>query len=178
MHGVMETRLHRAERNAELVGDLRQAEPEVVVEDDNRPLLGREPPEATFELIAIDDRDGGVRHRRSVDRKDPNGGRPAAATPDLAVTRVDEEPVQPRVEPLGIAKSRQLAPRQHERLLDGILGRAEIAQDPERDREEPIAACTCQAGERFLIPGAGSLDESDVHPRLPLQASDLGAYGR
>jgi hypothetical protein len=91
---------------------------------------------------------------------------------------MDEQPGQPGLEPFGVPEARQPAPREHESLLDGILGRTKLTQDPERDREEPVAACTCQAGERFLIPVAGSLDESDVHPRLLSMASDVDAQGQ
>jgi hypothetical protein len=78
-----------------------------------------------------------------------------------------EQPSQPGVEAIDVPKRRQLTPGEHEGLLDGILGVAEIAQDPKRDREKSITSPTCQAGERLFVSGSRSLDEGNLHPRLP-----------
>jgi len=74
--------------------------------------------------------------------------------------------MQPGVEPVDVSKRRELAPGEDERLLDGVFREPEIAQDPIRDREEPITSRTCQAGKRLLISGSRSLDEGNLHPRL------------
>ena len=73
------------------------------------------------------------------------------------------------VESVGISQRWQLAPGEHQRLLDDVLGETEIAQDPIRDRKESIPSPTCQAGERLLITGSRLLDEGRSHLRLPPQ---------
>ena len=91
----------------------------------------------------------------------------SATAPRLPVAGIDEEPAQPGVEAIDVPERRQLTPGEHERLLDGIFREPEIAQDPIRDREESIASGTRQAGKGFLISGSRSLDEGNLHPRLP-----------
>jgi hypothetical protein len=43
------------ERDVEAVGHLGQGEPQVVVQDEDGALVGRKPPEAPLELVAIVD---------------------------------------------------------------------------------------------------------------------------
>jgi len=143
----------------ELLGNLRQRQAEVVMEDEDRALLRGDAPEGAFELVALDDRHERVRRCGAVHREDANVGRPAAAAPGLPVAGVDEQAMEPGVELLDVPQRRQLAPGEHQRLLDGVLGKTEIAQDPKRDREESVAGPTCQAGERFLITGSRPFDE-------------------
>jgi hypothetical protein len=90
-----------------------------------------------------------------------------ATSPRLPVTGVDEEPAQPGVEAIDVPERRKLPPGDDQSLLDGILCEPEIAQDPIRDREEPVASGARQAGKGFLISGSRSLDEGNLHPRLP-----------
>ncbi len=101
------------------------------------------------------------------------------AAPSLPVTGIDEEAAQPGVEAIDVPERRQLPPSEHEGLLDGILCEPEIAQDPKRDREESIASGARQAGKGLLISGSRSLNEGNLHPRLPSRgASDVDAYRR
>ena len=48
--------------------------------------------------------------------------------------------MQPRVEPVRIAESSQIAPGDHQCVLEGILGSVDVAQDPLSHREQPVAA--------------------------------------
>ena len=80
---------------------------------------------------------------------------------------MDHEPMEPGIEALDVAKRRQLPPGDDEGLLDGVLRQPEVAQDPIRDREEPITSRTCEAGKRLFIPGSRPFDEGNLHPRLP-----------
>ena len=52
----------------------------------------------------------------------------------------DDETMEPRVEPVRIAEPGQVAPGDHQRVLHGILGPVDVAEDPLRDREEPVTA--------------------------------------
>lgn len=85
-----------------------------------------------------------------------------------------QDPVDPRIEALDVAETRQLSPGDHECLLDGILRQPEVAQDPVRDRQELITSRTCQAGERLFVSGSRSLDEGKLHPRLLIRCVRRG----
>src|SRR5207249_3616928 len=64
---------------------------------------------------------------------------PTPAASGLLVTGVDQHPVEPRLEPVGIAESWKLSPGRDEGRLHGILGSVSVAQDPIRDRQAPVA---------------------------------------
>ena len=118
-------RLHRPERDSEGVRGVREREPEIVVEDDHRPLLRREPPEAAIELVA--DRDGllriaGRRVQRLVDIKRDDGMAPVLLGGPVAGPH--EHPMEPRVETIGVAQPAQVPPRADERVLDRISARS------------------------------------------------------
>ena len=104
-------------------------------------------------------------HRDRPARRSAGRGRspPSAPAPRLRVTRVDEDPPKPGIEPVVVAQRGQLAPGRDQGLLDGVLGSIDVAQDPERDRHQPIADRTCEIGERFLIPSSGQVHECLLH---------------
>ncbi len=68
-----------------------------------------------------------------------------------------------RVEPVGFAESGEVAPGVDEGDLNGVLGSIEIAKDPVRDRDEPIAGHGHQAGVRLLITLNRQFDECSIH---------------
>ena len=80
--------------------------------------------------------------------------------------------MEPDVVALDVPQLREVAPRQQERLLHGVLGRLDVAQDPIRDREATVAV------------GVDELAEGDVvasprpfHQRCPhLDASSASAH--
>ena len=90
--------------NAQGLRDLRERIAQVVVQDDDRPLLRCQPAEGAFELVPGDDGARHVRFERGVGGNDPDAGDPASLGPGLGVARVDDEAVEPGVEALGVAK--------------------------------------------------------------------------
>ena len=74
--------------------------------------------------------------------------------------------MKPGVEPIGLAEPRELAPGRDERLLDGVLGQADVTQDPMRDGEQPICRATGEGGEGLLVPSTSRQDERLVHACL------------
>ena len=165
--GVMEPRAGGAGRDAERLGDLRRRVPEVVVQDEDRPLFGREPAEPTFEQVPVGDREQLVGSGRSVDRQDPQVRGSAALARRLGDADVDEEALEPRIEPVRIAEAPQVTPGDHQRVLEGILGPIDVAEDPLGDREQPVCRATDQVDVRRPIPVLCRLDEIAIHgPRL------------
>jgi hypothetical protein len=53
--GVMQSRAGRPGRDAEGLGNLGRGQPEVVMQDEERPLIRRQSSEAALELVSIRD---------------------------------------------------------------------------------------------------------------------------
>ena len=85
----------------------------------------------------------------------------------LRIARVDEQPVEPGVEPIRIAEPGQLAPGDHQRLLHGILGSADVAEDPLGDREESVRRVRARTANASRSPALGLLDEIAIHQACP-----------
>jgi hypothetical protein len=79
------------------------------------------------------------------------------------VEGVHEKPMEPGVETLRILQLGKLAPRQQERLLDGILGPLDIAKDPVCDGAAAPAGQVDKRGEGELVAIACPFDQSCLH---------------
>ena len=106
-------------------------QPGVVVQDEDRAMLRRQPLEGAIEGVPVVDRDHRVGPARSVDRQDPDVGAPAPMPAQLLVTGIDEQPMEPWTEAFRIAQPREFAPGEEECLLDGVLRPLRVAQDPD-----------------------------------------------
>jgi hypothetical protein len=82
--------------------------------------------------------------------------------------------VDPGVEAVRIAEARKVTPGDHQRVLEGILGPIDIAEDPLRDLEEPVAARSNQIDECPLVTALRRLDEVAIHCR-PTGLTPIGA---
>ena len=170
--GMMKSRAGRPRRDAERLGDLGRAEAQVVLKHEDRPLLGRQPAEATFELVPVGQSEEMVRRGRSVDRQDTQVRRAAAFARRLFDADVDEHSMEPRVEAVRIAEPPQITPGDHQRILQSILGPIDVAEDPVGDRVQAVGARRDQVDERGLIPTLGRTDEIEIH-----RASQLALIG-
>ena len=150
--------------NAEGLGDLGRGVPEVVMQDENRPLLGREPSEPAVQLVPMGDGQELVGGGRSVDRQHPELHRPASLERRVSDADVDEEPAEPRVESVRIAESSQVTPGDHQSVLQGILGPIDVAKDPLCDPEETIRARTYERHEGSRVATLRRLHEIAIHP--------------
>jgi hypothetical protein len=92
----------------------------VVVEDDDRPLLGLEPSERPIELVPVSDR-AGVIADRSIELQRAHLLGPAALLSTQVRAGVHDEAIEPGVEPIGITQRGKLLPRANERLLHRVL---------------------------------------------------------
>ena len=162
----MEARLHRAEGHAQGIGHLGIGQIEEEVEHEDRPLVRWQVPEPAFELVAKGERDLAVGHRRPVRLQRVHlDGPTSGLAPRHAVAGVDDESVQPGLEPLGYAKAPQADPCPDERVLDGVLGSLLAAQDQACDRIEATDAEHDQHRERVLVTVLRTGDE------VPLQGT-------
>jgi hypothetical protein len=145
-----------------------------VVQNEDRSLLGRQSSEPSFELVPIGDSQQCVRCRRSVDRQHPQDRSSAALARRLVDALMNEESLQPRVEPVRIAEPSKVTPGDHQRILEGILGSIDVAEDPLCDREEAVGAGADQVDERLPVSTLSHLDEFQIH-QGPLVAPGGGA---
>ena len=80
--GVVQSRSGRARGDLEHLGDLHERQPEVVVQDEDRPLVDREPAERPLQFVAVGDGGSPVRgrsaHRWAGPGRSPSSGAPAA----------------------------------------------------------------------------------------------------
>ena len=90
-----------------------------------------------------------------------------SATPDEVEARVDEQAVDPGIEPLRIAERRQVAPSPDQCLLDRVSRELVVPEDQPGCRVQPRDGRAGQRREGVMIASLRSLDETSlVHGRL------------
>jgi hypothetical protein len=143
------------------------------VEHDDGAQVVVERTEGPFDRVSISDARRKVAIVGVMDIDEFDLDRPAADPAEHVHAGMDEQPTEPGLEPIRIAKGRQVPPRANERFLDGILGPLGVAGDQPRDDIEPGGDGACQALERAMIPSLRLLHESSVHavPRPPRPAA-------
>ncbi len=104
----------------------------------DRTLIRRQAPKSAFQLVAIGDREGLVAGDRYVVGHQVHDTAPSPSVARLCVTRMDQQPMDPGVEPIRIAKPRQLSPGDHQRLLYGVFGSTDVPEDPVRNCVQSI----------------------------------------
>ena len=165
------------DRDPECRGHVGQRHPEVVVQDDDRALVGRQAPERPVDQVAVGDdgRDVGREwvRRAATARPRSAGGRVVAG----CRCRSGRRAPGPGFEAIGVAERRQIAPRPQETVLDRVSREFMVPEDqsggPVQPRDEP----TGQHREGVMIASLRSLDElSLVHgPPSVCRRDDLVA---
>jgi len=165
--GMVESGAGGAGRDAEDLGDLARLEARVMAQHEDGALLWIESAEAALQLVAVSHRQELVGTGREIRREHVEIGDEAPLAHCLVKTRANDEAMEPRVEPFRIAESGQVAPSDHQRFLDGILGSVDVAEDPLREREESVATRTDQVGVCLPVAASGRLDEIAIHVSVP-----------
>ena len=160
---VVKSGAGRAGRDAEGLGDLGRRIAHEVGQGEDRSLLRRQAPEATFELIPNVDGQQLIGSDRPVGRQDPQVDDPPSFARCLRDADIDQEAAQPGVEPIRIAEPAKVAPGDHQRVLQGILGSIDVAEDSMRDREEAVGTGADQVDKRRPITPCRRLDEVAIH---------------
>ena len=163
----MQPRLDGPDRDAERGGHVREWQPDVVVQDDDRAFPLAEAPEHPVDELAIAEIDGCVSHHRVMDRRELDLDRTSASTADEIQARVCDESMQPGVEPVGIAKSRQVPPGADESVLDRVACELGVPEDEASHLVQPHDRRAGEVREGVMIALRCSLDEmSLVHMAL------------
>ena len=100
---------------------------------------------------------------------------PAFGRPKLVTAGIQEEPVEPGVEAIGIAQTGQIPPAPDERLLDGVLRTVGILEDETSRGVQSTDRGACQHGEGVMIAFPSSLHEVSLHDRPRPRAAGLVA---
>jgi len=166
---MVESRAGRPDRDAEDLGDLGRFAALEVAQHEQRSLLRGESTEAPLELVPIGDGVKVVAGRGDVPGQDAKVGNDSALARRLGKAGSDDEAMEPRVEAVRIAKPGQVAPSDHKRVLQGIIGPIDIAEDPLRERVEAVATNPDQVGVRLPVTAPCRLDEVAIHgSHLPM----------
>ena len=150
------------------------------MKDDHGPQLRLEPEEAAFESIAILDRRHVVDDRGQRDSGQVDVEPVTSESSRLIDTGVDEQPMQPGVESVGIPQGGQITPGSDERVLDGVLGLFDIPQHEPGGGIQSGDRGACQLGEGVMIALPRSLHEVSLHHaprRWRDRSAALGEYG-
>ena len=132
--------------------------------------------EAALELVTLGDGDrcvGGIPGR---DRGELDLDRSSSVAARNIETGVDREPMDPGVEPIGIAEPGQVPPRPDERVLHRVAGQVLVAEDQASHGLETADRGVEEQGEGVMVASPGSLHELAFAHRIPREASALNAY--
>ena len=122
------------------------------MENEDGPLLGRQATEATLDAIALDDRRFYARAFLSFGRQQSEfHDRPTAISAGLPIAGADDKPVDPGIESIEVAQSGDIAPREDEGVLDGILSPFRAAENDASDSVQPTDRRRRQRREGVMI---------------------------
>ena len=136
------------------------------MKDDDGALLRVEVTDATLDLVSVGRSRLGVRYRERMDLGKLDLDASALDGPELIAAGVEEEPVQPGVEAIGIAQRGQVPPASDERLLDGVLRTVWVPQDEPSRGVQPTDRGACQQRKGVMIASPCSLHEVSLHVAL------------
>ena len=137
-----------------------------MVQHEDGAFVRLETPESAIELIAIGHAEQIVGGPRAVDRKRAQVCDPATLARRMADAHIGQDAVEPGAEPVRIAETRQVAPGDHQCVLQSVLGPVDIPEDPVRDRVEAVTMQLHQVDECLLVAALGRLDEVPIHPTV------------
>ena len=144
---------------------------EEVMQDDDRTPAGLEGPERAIEQVAIHDATAEIGGRRDLERSQLHLDRTALAAPDQVEAGIDEQSMEPGVEPVHVAQCGEVAPAPDESLLDSVPCKVGIPEDQACGRVQARDGCAGQHREGVMIASLRSLDETSlVHGRLRVSA--------
>src|SRR5262245_26782837 len=121
-------------------------------------------PQRGIDELAVRERTCVVGIRRRIDRAQLDLHRAPSPAPQEVEADVDGEAMQPGLEPVGIAKSRQVPPGADERLLDPIARELGVPEDQAGGRVQPRERRVDEQGKGVMIAPPRAFDElSLVH---------------
>jgi len=130
-----------------------------VVDDEHGALLRSQLSEAAFELIGGCRRALRVRAPLRLERFDLDLPDPMASLPArLRVAGVDDQPMEPRVEPVRISDRMDMEPRADQGVLDSVGGEVVGAKDQSRRPVQSLETVGDQNLESVSVASPGAKD--------------------
>jgi MFS family permease len=137
------------------------------MQGDDCPVSRSQARQGLIQELAVGERARDVSRRGRIDRRQFDLDDPTLAASDQVETGVDEQSMDPGVEPVRITNTGQVAPRADHGLLDGIVRELAVAEDQARRRVQPRETRIEEHGKGVVIAPPRSFDElSLVHGRL------------
>ena len=133
----METRLDRPDRPAQSFRNSFERKIRPEAEDDHDPFLARQAAEAREQGVPLDEcleRIEGGGFGSAVDRDEADDIPPA----EPVAAAVDEDPVEPRAEPIRLPQRVERLPGNDEGVLDGVLGLVSVGEKESSQSISPI----------------------------------------
>ena len=174
----METGLRGADRDPQRGRDLGHLEVEVVAEDDDRTLFGRQSAKDRFEQVTVRGDGGDVADRRAIRRNELDLDRPPAAAAQDVDARTGDETAQPSLEPIRITERGEAAPCADEPILDRVSREIVVPEDQSGGSVQPRDEHAGEQRKGVMIAPLRPLDEfSLVHgpPDLDVWRGDFVA---
>lgn len=170
--------LRGPDRNVEDVGDVGQRLVKEEVQDHDRSLVDGQAAELATDEVPLGHptRHIGIHCRLSVGHHVQLDHGPALDRLRQPVTGANGEPVEPGVPRCGIAEGADVAPGQHERFLDRVLGTILIPKDEIGGAKQPGNRRSHQDGECVVVAGTRSFNELDLHCRHRCDATHVAAF--
>jgi len=159
----VKARLGGSKRDSKYGGHVQERQPQVVPQDEHGSEVGAQPAETSLELLAIRDDGLDAADRCCIQRFELDVHPMPAEAPRFVDTGPHEEPVKPRVEALRISQRRQVAPRADERVLHGVLGLVDVAEDQPGRTIETRDRAGSERRECVVIAVTGSFHEVSLH---------------
>lgn len=152
----------RARWDPKNLGDLGRRIAGEVEQDEDRPLIWRQPAETSLELVTQGDRQGFIVRCGTIDRQLPQVGDPPALAGRGENAGPHDQATQPGVEPIGLSEAREVLPGSHERLLESVLGGTAVAKDPVGDGKEPSRPRADEVHERPVVATPCSVHDPEL----------------
>lgn len=132
----METRAHGAYRRTDQARKVLDGKVAIEAKDHDDPMIRGESAEGALEAVALIDGPMGVMRGNRLSRVSQVVVASVSPSSEAVAARVDEDPPEPGVEPLGIAEPMVVAPCSDERIVGRIFRLLCVAKD---EAGKPIA---------------------------------------
>lgn len=167
----METRFGGAARDAQHLGDPRQWQIEIEVQDHHGARFWLEARERAIEEVPIGYLPGVIQLFVEMDRREFDLDHAATAFAHQIDARVRHEAMEPMVEGRRVSQPRQAAPCPDQGVLDGVLGEVRITKDEASRGVQARTGRADELGEGLPVASPCPVHESVlVHDRLGLSA--------
>lgn len=140
------------------------------MQDDDGGPLGLEGPKRAIQRVPLRDQRRSVLDARDDDGSELDLDRTPPASTQRVETGIDDESMEPRVEPIRVSQRGQVTPGSDARLLDRVPRQVRVPEDQSGGSVQARDGGAGKHSEGVMIASLGPLDERSlvhVHPSVP-----------